>query len=245
MGNNTAPRYANNREDGDKKYVRIECSPNIKYLANHENTLIEINKIDQDFTLSVDPRFSKFGDVIKIGLEHSKDFRIDLDEGFIKESVQIFYSCFLEFIFDGNKFVSTISKDNGIGVGTELKSTTDGGLLYSQNGKLKQDSEHFYYDDKNKRLGIGNNAPKVGLSICGHENNGQIHVMNNDLGAGTSAIAFGKYGEEPMWLLGAGIGDDDLAIFSLYNTITGEKYTLSAVQSTVKEPKKTIKKTNN
>lgn len=224
------------------KQLDIPYSIAIKFLPNDSNTIVVVGDLDGNINIEVDERFSKFGDKLSIYLNSKSNDNIVrlINPNF--EDFRFEGSKFLDFVFDGEHFISTVQMGSTeISIGLDVKNATKG-IFYAKDGRLNQDSGHLFYDDINKRMGIGNDTPGTTLSLCGNNINGQLHVFNNDLNKGTSAIGFGKFGEEPVWLIGSGIGDDGPDVFSIYNTKTSTKYVLSKDENKITKTNTKTKK---
>ena len=216
------------RHDFNKRYLEIGWDRRIKFLPNDRETYVDIASLSDDTQIFIDDRFSYFGDTLHVSIKSTAARRVVFENVKKLDGFYVSGSYFVDLIFDGESFVPAIQLGNNeLGIGTRVKDAADG-ILFARGGKLAQDDNHLFYDADSKRMGIGCNAPGTTLSLCGSSRNGQLHVMNNDVNdRGTSAVGFGRYGEEPEWILGSGIGGDPSDVFSLCNTKTGKKYILS------------------
>jgi len=52
-----------------------------------------------------------------------------------------------------------------VGSGFQLPALTSGSVLFSNGSTISQDSSNFFWDNNNKRLGIGTNSPSVPLEV--------------------------------------------------------------------------------
>lgn len=67
---------------------------------------------------------------------------------------------------DTNTWVDTGSGGGGIAIGDPITSATAGSVLFAgTSGVLQQDNANFFWDNTNKELGIGTNAPDRTLQI--------------------------------------------------------------------------------
>jgi hypothetical protein len=72
--------------------------------------------------------------------------------------------------YDGTNFQligvnSTGGGGGGMAIGGTVTGGTNGSALFIGSGQLQQDNTNYYWDNTNKRLGIGTNAPTAGVDI--------------------------------------------------------------------------------
>ena len=229
------PRMLNNgRVDttytsATRNYTKIDYSERIKYLPNYDYNLVDL-ELNGDCTFILNTNFSKFGDILRMNLSTSNENTIIFGEGIQSNPMKISKSSFIDFIFDGINFIPTVTS-SGISMGDIVNKSTNGGILYTNNEEMSQDSGHFFYNQEKKYLGIGNNRPTAHLTICGSSNSGQMHICNN-APDNESSIGFSKFGEGIEWVLG--MFNDT---FGVKNLKSGKFYNLAED----KKPGKTIK----
>lgn len=75
--------------------------------------------------------------------------------------------------------------------GTGASSFTSGSIPFIFNGIFSQDNSNFFWDNTNKRLGIGTNSPSSALEVT---SDAKINTLTVGLGSGSvsSNTAFGK-----------------------------------------------------
>jgi hypothetical protein len=66
------------------------------------------------------------------------------------------------------------------GGGGGTPSGIDGSVQFSESGAFASDNANFFWDNTNKRLGIGNNAPSASLQIQGDGTNDIARFFNGD-----------------------------------------------------------------
>lgn len=71
--------------------------------------------------------------------------------------------------YDGTNFqligVNSTGGGGSMAIGGTVTGGTDGSALFIGSGQLQQDNTNYYWDNTNKRLGIGTNAPTAGVDI--------------------------------------------------------------------------------
>ncbi|MBT6842244.1 MAG: hypothetical protein HOA17_00420, partial [Candidatus Melainabacteria bacterium] len=87
-----------------------------------------------------------------------------------------------------SKRYATIYAD-AISTGTLALGLTDGSVTFADiNGNLAEDISNFYYDNVNNFLGLGTNAPSVGLDLGGASTTHSLSTANDALIAGSVEI---------------------------------------------------------
>lgn len=219
----------------ERKYSNIPYNTQLNYLVDYEETILKVDPLIGDIIFSIDTRFSFFGDSIKINFQSSnlENRNIQFKDGILSSDANICSSCWIEFQFDGNNFIP-ISGSSELRIGSHINKSNSPGLLYTKDQKISQDPDHFYYNDSNKRLGIGMNTPGTHLSICGRSNKGQVHILNNSED-NESSIGMGMIGKDIQFVFGMfndKFGVKDIGTGKFYNLLIEE----------IKEIDKSIKK---
>lgn len=214
-----------------RKIIELPFSPIINYVNNDEETLISVSPLEEDTMISLDCRFSFFGDIVRFRVVSSNDDyrRIKFGKGIVAQDVSISRSVFLEFQFDGENFLPLGGGSNGLKIGDVIKDSQIGALIYTDRSNLmKQDSTNLYWNEKKKFLSIGHDSPTNTLDIAGIRR--QVKISSLSPRDEESSIEFGIYGESSRWILGA--FGQDLNDFCLKDLKTGRIWKLNTEEIT-------------
>lgn len=84
----------------------------------------------------------------------------------------------------------SITADSFIGNGSTLNfSFTDGSVIFAENMKLAQDNSNFFWDEVNKRLGVGTSSPSEKLTV---DVEGAERFTFRDSATGNDIFLFGR-----------------------------------------------------
>jgi hypothetical protein len=109
------------------------------------------------------------------------------------------------FFLANTGFKSPVGGSTGITVGTTpITSGVDGRVLFQSGGVVSQDSG-FFWDNTNKRLGVGTSAPSDAIEVLGYNKFIRVHGASND---------------RSIWIGSRSDGSGDLYLFNGSNSNT-------------------------
>jgi hypothetical protein len=153
--------------------------------------------------------------------------------GSLGSSTLRFLNLFAQNIFATSSTITNASSTNVTVAGSLYSSLTSGSVPFiGTSGLLTQDNSNFFFDNTNKRLGIGTNAPTATLSLASTTANGSSNLFNIATSSTLFAVqANGNVGigvPTPGELLDINGGNvrvtnsvNASALWTLYNTNTG------------------------
>jgi len=124
----------------------------------------------------------------------------------------------------GLKIFST-TKPKGVLAVTPL---TDGSVPFGSGGKLGQDNANLFWDDTNKRLGIGTSNPQAQLEVGGNPGasvggfpSGNLHVTGQSASENANSVITGHNlfgGNKQLWYFGSvSSSNDNIAFINRQN----------------------------